>query len=802
MARSYPPKEKAQSHRHEAYDGYLRSLRLGNDHFGDLAKRGLDRHQITRGLYATKKSNKSDDMQEVVGRLDGRHELDGIPGFFWNEQTKRRDHSGVMGLMIPVRDVGGNISSILVRPDKSKTGSKYLAFSSKDQPKGEKVQQTTHCPCLTGASKDVCGGTVRITEGILKADVATALGEYYCLGMHGLNVPKDLRHVIEELEVQELLISLDSGEDENSDMMQAKAALIRLAEEIGIDVYIETWDSQLGKGIDDLLQAGHKDKITRASPEEIKKVLFQGRPRPQIIVEGGGLSDEATFGEKALINAELPIYQRGAKLVTPVIQTAEASKGRQTKIAVVHEISKGRMIDYLCGAASWRKMDEEGTTYPINPPFHVAETILSRYGRWNFPRLSGVIMTPTLRPDGSILKDIGYDSVTRLYLLDSPVMPGVPDNPTRNDALDALELLEGLLVDFPFVNKASRSVALSALITPIVRGACKVVPMHGVGAPAPGTGKSYLLDTASAIATGQPCPVIAAGRTEEETEKRLGAALLTGQSLVSIDNLNGDIGGDALCQYIERPLVAIRILGKSEQVVVESRSTIFANGNNMRFTGDITRRAVLCLMDANIERPELRDFKLDPFETVLNDRGKYIAAILTIIRAYIVAGKPNPARPRLASFEEWSDLVRSALIWLGQADPMLTMEDARAEDPTLQAISEVFTALWEATKGKHLTAREIVDLALDKHTPFDAPDNLPPDELAKHREPTFPALKEALINVAADSKGFITPKRLGHWLSRHKGRICNNLRLENKADKHGHTATWWLVQAVPAEEGG
>ncbi len=50
------------------------------------------------------------------------------------------------------------------------------------------------------------------------------------------------------------------------------------------------------------------------------------------------------------------------------------------------------------------------------------------------------------------------------------------------------------------------------------------------------------------------------------------------------------------------------------------------------------------------------------------------------LRAYFAAGRPNGA-PRLASFEGWSDTVRSALIWLGKADPVASMELARAEDP-------------------------------------------------------------------------------------------------------------------------
>jgi putative DNA primase/helicase len=137
-------------------------------------------------------------------------------------------------------------------------------------------------------------------------------------------------------------------------------------------------------------------------------------------------------------------------------------------------------------------------------------------------------------------------------------------------AATALQLLNGLLDEFPFVDKASRSVALSELITPVVRGAMTVAPLHANRAPAAGTGKSYILDIASAIVTGQPCPVISAGADEFETEKRLAAALLRGQALIAIDNLNGELRGDALCQIIERPIVDVRPLGVSRLVRVQA----------------------------------------------------------------------------------------------------------------------------------------------------------------------------------------------------------------------------------------
>src|SRR4029077_13985728 len=141
--------------------------------------------------------------------------------------------------------------------------------------------------------------------------------------------------------------------------------------------------------------------------------------------------------------------------------------------------------------------------------------------------IGGVISCPTMRPEGSVLVKQGYDPATRLLLVEPPEMAPIPDQPTRDDALRVLAQLEDLVCESPFVDEASRSVALSGLITPVVRGAMPVVPMHAASAPTAGRGKSFLWDMAAAISIGQRrIPVIAAG-SEEETEKRLVSVLLT-----------------------------------------------------------------------------------------------------------------------------------------------------------------------------------------------------------------------------------------------------------------------------------
>src|SRR5262249_48776683 len=151
---------------------------------------------------------------------------------------------------------------------------------------------------------------------------------------------------------------------------------------------------------------------------------------------------------------------------------------------------------------------------------------LKRVGEHEFLPIVGVITTPTLRPDGTVLVEAGYDPATWLLLTDPPILPPIHDRPTFDDAYAALKDLDELLDEFPFVGAASRSVALSALITPIARGAFPVAPLHAARAPTAGSGKSYLFDVAAAIDQGERCPVIAAGRDEAETEKRLGATIL------------------------------------------------------------------------------------------------------------------------------------------------------------------------------------------------------------------------------------------------------------------------------------
>ena len=84
-----------------------------------------------------------------------------------------------------------------------------------------------------------------------------------------------------------------------------------------------------------------------------------------------------------------------------------------------------------------------------------------------------------------------------------------------------------------------------------------------------------------------------------------------------------------------------------------------------------SRRVVPIALDSTWDRPEERTgFVHAPLESwVHQERGRLVIAALTILAAYTEAGRPKQAIAQYGSFEDWSDLMRSALVWLGPSTP-------------------------------------------------------------------------------------------------------------------------------------
>src|SRR5258708_2584758 len=225
---------------------------------------------------------------------------------------------------------------------------------------------------------------------------------------------------------------------------------------------------------------------------------------------------------------------------------------------------------------------------------------------------------------------------------------------------------------------------------------------------------------------------------------------------------------------------------------IDCRATVFANGNNITPASDMVRRTIMCSLDTNMERPELREFRDSPLDRILADRGKYIAACLTIVRAHLAAGEPVKPSP-LASFEEWSRMVRAPLIWLGEPDPVKTMESIREEDPELLVFSAVMAELKKLLdeNGGQMTAGEIKDAADVRLSSNDDSNHY---GSARYRHPE---LRQILLDVAR-LRGEIDTGRLGGFLKRFKGRIVGGMKLTAEYDRKRKQLKWEITQAKEA----
>ncbi len=419
--------------------------------------------------------------------------------------------------------------------------------------------------------------------------------------------------------------------------------------------------------------------------------------RPPISIYPGCLPTAVSKAERVLLRQQPPlIYQRGTTLVR-IVWLPEAGAGRTIRTRpVIQEVTNNFLIDKLTDLIAWRKVERRtGDLYPVDCPERVALTLLSRSGAWNVPPLIGVIDCPTLRSDGEVLDTEGYDKESGLYVaLGGRKWPAVPDQPTQEDAHAALRQLLWVLRDFPFLGRADRAVALAALLTALIRPSLHTAPLFAFRAAKMGSGKSLLADVVAMIATGRPAAVMSQGADENEDKKRMLPILAEGDTVAVIDNIERPFGSAALCSILTQTIWRDRVLGASRTMTLPTTNTTWiATGNNIVFVGDITTRVVACDLDPKCEHPEARKFEVNLYDYIPKHREELVVAALTILRAYHVAGRPDLNLPVFGRFEEWSNWIRSALVWLGEADPCDTRRRVEETDPVRAELTSLLAAL-------------------------------------------------------------------------------------------------------------
>ena len=495
--------------------------------------------------------------------------------------------------------------------------------------------------------------------------------------------------------------------------------------------------------------------------------VIAARMKPIIRVIAGEIHRIADAAEAELTQSK-KYYQRG-NLIVAVFNDPGTHETR------IQAISKPALVRALAGIAIWERFDGWSKDWVrIDPPERHAAVLFDAANYPHLPVLNGLARQPYLRSDGSLMLTAGYDLATGMFGMFDASRFSVPDKPSRMQAEEALTLLHELLAEFRFANDTDRVAALSAILAATIRPSLALAPMFHVRAHAVGSGKSYLCELITAFATPQRGTPTTFPADDEECRKLLLAELLRAPAVIEFDNLTSDlIAHKSLCTALTAEFMSGRILGVSKTATVNTRTLFLSSGNNVGPVQDMARRCITISLDPAVETPAARTFKRpDLIRELLQERERYVSAALTIIRAWMVAGKPQTNCKSLASYGEWSDLCRQPLLWLGCVDPTSSVFEALAEDPDRETLARLLEA-WYTEFGKTPTMIREAMNAINQLRDCE--------------------LREVLQDIASE-RGEINRRKLGWWFKRHAGRVVNGLRLVRCSGNS--SAEKWRVESV------
>jgi hypothetical protein len=266
--------------RDAAYRALIQAAALDSEHKADLARRGLSGPEAASGRYGCLGVNSRQAIAALVQNETGftDDEVLAIPGF-GKDDFGRLAVLGPAGLIIPVTDRDGLISGCQVRPDKprvekgkdgaEKTGPKYIWLSSSGVD-GPSAVPIAHVPPINAASSSF--DVVRLTEGPLKAHVATVKSGLHTIGIPGVGSWRLALPALRDLGAKTVRLAYDADFATNDVVASALARAARGLVAAGYELEAERWDAGQGKGIDDVLAAGGSVEVI-AGLEAVRFVL-------------------------------------------------------------------------------------------------------------------------------------------------------------------------------------------------------------------------------------------------------------------------------------------------------------------------------------------------------------------------------------------------------------------------------------------------------------------------------------------------------------------------------------------------
>jgi hypothetical protein len=781
----------------KVYRALLKGLSLSAVHRDNLRKRGLSDEEINFREYKSLIGPGRSKLAKTMVSKFGDNVCKTIPGLFI-KQGDRNPYwtlAGSAGIIIPLRDVRSRIVALKVRADKPGKGPKYSYITSSERmgavQDGPSPMLTVHLPVQKSSSHqqndgNASGGAIksntksnndkiRLTEGELKADIATVLSGHLTMGIPGVSIWRPAVPVLKKMAPKKVLLAFDADVRENYNVARALQNTAIALQTEGFDVELETWPEEWGKGIDDVLASGYTPEIISGKEQvtaEVNKIaagalVEQQKKRAETVAKGkdarlpinAGVQDLSLLMEQSW-NALEHYRQNKRPLVFVRSGTLTRVKFDKKDGPILDFMSESALRNTLDKVAYWHRYDKERNEKPAFPVMECVKGMLAEAAP-PAPRLTRIVQAPVFANDGTLLMSPGYHEEAETWYHKTCDIPDVPEKPSKKDIEHAKDLLlNDLLIDFPFDDESSRSYALAAMIQPFIRTMIDgPTPLHVIDAKSgSGTGKSLLADMITIPALGKPTSAMSEGKDSDEWRKRITAKLMTGSQFTLIDNINRKLDSGELAAAITATTWEDRLLGATRMIQLPVECCWMATGNAVKTSQEIARRIVKIRIDAKRDQPWLRpesEFKHPNIrEWAIKNRGQLVWSCLVLGKAWIAEGRPQGKRT-LGMFESWARAMGGILDVAGVGGFLGNLKDIYAEmDEETAMWREFISAWWDKHGGGAATVGELHELAVEK---------------------------DLLLSVLGD-KGERSQKiRLGRALSKSDGRYFGEFKIAETA---------------------
>ena len=508
-----------------------------------------------------------------------------------------------------------------------------------------------------------------------------------------------------------------------------------------------------------------------------------GEPEPQplrgIQVNNRQLRDVITEAWTAIHAINEPVgpditdkpflFQKGGALVRI------AGTGAQGRIEALGDTA---MYGILARSANWLRVTEEAVL--AAPPSRDTARDMMVNPDPALPPLESVVRTPTFGKDAALIIAAGYHRADALWMFsdESLEIPEVPIIPSREQVAHARGLLvDELLGDFPFVSDSDRAHAVAAILLPFLQRIIgDLAPIHLIEAPTQGSGKGLLASLISIVSTGSASEGRTVPESEDEVRKMITAELITGRPIILLDNLSEKrkLDSAALASVVTLPWWTDRLLGESTMLHLRNNALWLMTGNNPRLSGEMSRRCIRLRIDPRIDMPWLRAGFKHPLitEWARENRSALVHAALTVVQAWIAAGKPLHAT-RLGSFESWSGIMGGVLEVAGIPGFLCNLNELyEAADTDGQMWREFTGTWWEAYREEPKKVGEL-------------------NQFCEERD--------LMLSVRGDGSARSQQTRLGKALAAKRDRVFNGLTVKQSSHNNHKTG---VLYALALADGG